>query len=186
MANSSLKVNAGAIIAAGSSVDLWRLIKIEDGTGVTGATSYVTRVEYIAYAAAQGTTIPDTVASDQELVKAARFIDSIEDRLQGERVLRDQALAFPRRGLSTEGWTWEYTEIPTQLETAQMELALYFHAGKDPYNPDQNKITSRERVEGAVDVSYQVGSGKQYESKSWDFYLSQLCNNLSSIVMVRA
>lgn len=131
----------------------------EDGSLVEGADTYVTREQYIAYAARMGVTIADETAADVELAKAAEFIGSKEARLKGERVDRDQALAFPRDGVTIDGWSWSKTEIPRQVILCQLALALDVHAGIDLHNPPQSESTGikRERVEGAVEVEYALG-----------------------------
>lgn len=184
--SAELKIKSGGVLAAGTDVDLLCLVVVEDGSLVTGATSLVTREEYITYAASVGTTIADSLATDRQLVNAMRFIDSLESKLNGTRVERDQALCFPRFGLYYEGWSWDYNEIPEAAKTAQMEVALYLNAGNDPYNPVQNKIVTSERVEGAVSVGYAAVPGKVSQSNRWEQFLAGLCKNYGQVRMVRA
>jgi len=127
---------------------------VEDGSIVTGADSYVTRADYIAYAATLGVTIADEDATDVQLIQAAQYIDSLESQLKGTRVTRDQPLAFPRSDVIIDGWEWEETEIPRQVITAQMALALDINSGEDLYNPTKTLPVVRERVDGAVEVAY--------------------------------
>ena len=129
---------------------------IEDGSQVAGSNSYSTRADYIAYALSLGIVIADAVAADDQLVAAAIFIGSKENSLKGDRVDRDQSIAFPRNGLVIEGFSWLSTEIPRQLLLAQMSLALDLNAGEDLYNLTQSDSTGlkSERVEGAVTVEY--------------------------------
>ena len=134
---------------------------VEDGSIVTGADSYVSRADYIAYAAILGVTIASTDATDIQLRKAAQFINEHEGNLKGDRVERDQPMSFPRNGVVIDGWTWNGNEIPRQVTLAQMNIALDINAGYDPYNPAVNpgRATKREKVEGAVEVEY-MGEGK--------------------------
>jgi len=127
---------------------------VENGTIVDNADSFVTRSEFIGYAASIGVTLPDTAATDQRLRAAAMYLRSLEGRLKGERVERDQPLPYPRKNLVLEGFAWEDDEIPRQVILAQMALALDLHAGIDLYNRPQNQPITQERVEGAVSVSY--------------------------------
>ena len=127
---------------------------IEDGTIVDNADSFVTRAELITYAAGFGVTLPDTTATDQRLRAAALYLRSLEGRLKGELVERDQPLPYPRKNLTLEGFNWEPDEIPRQVILAQMALALDLHAGIDLYNRPQNQPITQERVEGAVVFSY--------------------------------
>lgn len=132
---------------------------IETGSIVPNADSYVTRADYITYAAARGVTVADVDATDVTLRKAAQFIDSHESNLKGMRVQRDQPMAFPRIGAYIDGWHWNSEEIPRQVILAQLNIALDMEAGIDPYNPpvNPNRATVAERVEGAVSVQYANG-----------------------------
>lgn len=131
---------------------------VEDGSIILNANSYVSRVDYIAYAASKGVTIADTEAADYELIKAAEFIDSHEPKLKGNRYSRDQSMAYPRTELYIEGWYWSYNEIPRNVILAQMSLAMDINSGSDLYNPETEKITTVEKVEGAVEVHYAAPS----------------------------
>ncbi len=127
---------------------------IENGTGVANSNSYSTRANYIAYALALGITIPYRVAADVQLIDAALFIESFEGNLKGDRSTRDQSLAFPRDNVYLEGWYWTNSEIPRQVILAQMALALDINAGVDLYNPQPEKVTKKEKIDGAVEVEY--------------------------------
>lgn len=162
-------------------------ITVEDGTGVTNANSLVTRQEYIDYASAVGTTITDDTDADEELIDAMRVIDSVEDKLQSVRMERDQSLSFPRASMYIDGWYWPSDEIPDVAKNAQMEIALYIHAGNDPYNPSQRKIAVRERVEGAVEVEYATHKpARVTQSERWEVLLAKLYRNTGMMALERA
>jgi hypothetical protein len=127
---------------------------VEDGTIVAFADSYVSRADYIAYAQQQGVVVPDTDETDSHLVRAARFIDSMELRLKGTRVDRDQPMAYPRKNLVIDGYPWAEDEIPRQVILAQMATSLDIASGVDPYNRGFELPVIEERVEGAVSVKY--------------------------------
>jgi hypothetical protein len=153
---------------------------IETGAQVANSNSYSTRADYIAYALTLGTVIADTVAADDQLVAAAVFIGSKENSLKGDRVDRDQSMAFPRNGLVIEGFSWLSTEIPRQVLLAQMSLALDINAGEDLYNLSQSESTGlkSERVEGAVTVEYaNVDSMKLSRRSSSNALLASLMKN---------
>ncbi len=135
-------------------------LTIEDGSVVSGADSYVSRADYIAYALSVGVVVADTDAADIELVKAAGFIGSYEPSLKGRLTDRAQPLSYPRYDLVLEGFSWGSDEIPRQVITCQMAFALDVNEGIDLYNPpvNENRATSKEKVDGAVEVEY-FGSG---------------------------
>lgn len=141
---------------------------VEDGSVVDNADSYVSRSDYIAYAATQGVTITDDETADVQLRKAAEFIASYDSRLKGDKVQRDQSMAFPRSGLVIENFSWDSDEIPRQVILCQQQLALDVNAGIDLWNRPQSESTGikRERVEGVVEVEYAVKEAGKLSSQS--------------------
>lgn len=163
---------------------------IETGVLVANSNSYVSRAEYIAYAASIGVTIADAVAADEQLIKAAEYIGQHEVNLKGGKVSRDQAMAFPRSDLFIEGWRWSNTEIPRQVTLCQLAYALDINSGVDIYNVPQNPnlIAKRKRVEGAVSIEYAVGENapqKLSRTSKGDALLASLLRN-NGMVLVRA
>jgi len=165
---------------------------IEDGSIVANADSYVTRDDYITYAATLGITVADADGADVELRKAAEYIGWHEDNLKGAKVERDQSMAHPRTDLTIEGWYWTSDEIARQVILCQMAFALDINAGEDLWNRslNPNPAVKKERVEGAVSVEYAVDDSGRKLSKSskGDALLASLLrrNGLVSIPMVRA
>ena len=162
---------------------------VETGAIITGADTYVTRAAYIAHAATRGITVADATAADTELVKAAEFIGTYEQRLKGYRVTREQPLAFPRYDVVIEGFSWASIEIPRQVILCQLAVALDIHAGIDPYNPpaNPNQAVRSKRVEGAVTVEYfgTDGGAKMSRESSASALIACLLKN-SGLTLVRA
>lgn len=136
------------------------MIIVETGSIVTNANSYVSRADYITFAAGFGIAIDNNEAADFELVSAAQFIDQHESNLKGSKVKRDQPMSFPRSAVEIDGWPWNYTEIPRNVLLCQMQTALDIHNGFDPWNKSKNPnlLKRRERVEGAIDVEYAISA----------------------------
>jgi hypothetical protein len=63
-------------------------------------------------------------------------------------------MAWLRGDVEIEGWYWNSDEIPRQVILAQLALALDINAGVDIYNPQPEKVTKMEKIDGAVDVEY--------------------------------
>ena len=165
-------------------------IIIEDGTIVSGANSYNSRADYIAYALLLGTTIPDAVAADVQLITATEFMESKRAQYKGEAVDRDQSLSFPRYNVVIDGFYWTHEEIPRQAKLCQMTLALDINAGNDPYNPPVVRTRKSEEIDGAVKVAYfgrdqDVKLGK---NSKWEALLNSLLNysGMTSIELIRA
>lgn len=136
-------------------------IIVEDGSIVDNSNSLVSRADYIAYAATLGVTIADGEAADVELIKSAEYIARHESNLSGSRVTRDQSMFYPRYNLYVDGWHWASDEVPDKAIQCQMAYALDINGGEDLYNRSVNpeRITTKERVEGAVTVEYADTSG---------------------------
>ena len=163
-------------------------IIIEDGTIVSGANSYNSRADYIAYAILLGVTIADTVDADVQLISATEFMESKRDSYKGELVERDQYLAFPRYNVVLEGFYWSDEEIPRQVKLCQMAIALDINEGNDPYNPPIIRTRKKEKVEGAVEVEYfgQDKDVKLSRNSKWQALLNILLkNNGLGIALVR-
>jgi len=161
---------------------------VEDGSIVAGANTWVSRADYIAYAATLGVTIADVDASDVHLIKAREFIEQHEDNLKGSLIERGQPTAYPRNWLVIDGWSWSGSEIPTKVPLCQMAFALDVNAGVDLWNVPINPsiIAKRERVEGAVEVEYAIegGTGQNpMRTSTGDSFLSSLLNKSSMFSM---
>jgi hypothetical protein len=134
-------------------------IIVENGTIVSGANSYVTMAEYIAYAASLNIIVTDTQIFQTQIISAAQFIDGLESVLKGDTTKKTQPMAYPRSGLTDiANWSWDSTEIPTTVKQAQMSLAIDIQAGEDLWNLSQSSATGikKEEVMGAVSVEYAV------------------------------
>jgi len=132
------------------------VIIVEDGSIVVGANSYVSRADYIAYAASLGVTVPDDETADLELIKSAIFIGA-QECLKGKPTSKEQSTAFPRTGVVIDGWKWGDHEIPRQVILCQMQLAMDVRAGIDLWNPPKAQpVKKSTRIEGAVSVTYAV------------------------------
>ena len=143
-------------------------ITVEDGTVVTTANSYISLADFITYAAEVGVTVANEAASEVYLVKAFKFIDTMEPRLKGYRRYVKDSNAFPRDGLVVDGYTYDNDEIPQVVIDCQCELALDLVAGVDLYNRKQSDSAPVRsvRVEGAVSKEYAVGVAPAQMRKS--------------------
>tara|TARA_R110000782_G_scaffold226713_1_gene313507 strand:+ start:655 stop:1158 length:504 start_codon:yes stop_codon:yes gene_type:complete len=159
---------------------------IENGTAVANSDSYVTRVEYIAYALALGIAISNDFSADVQLVESAQFIESHGENLKGYRLNRDQSMAWPRGLVETDGWLWNSDEIPRNLKLAQMAIALDLNSGVDLYNPQPVRTRKKELIEGAIEVEYfgQDSAVKLSRSSRAKALLNSLLKRTSNISLV--
>ena len=125
----------------------------ETGSGVPGATSYVSLAEadshFTALAHDDWTAAADG-AREQALIRAALHIDSY--LYPGVVLEPDQGLKWPRSGAyDNDGRA--ITGIPHALRTAALELAALFLAdgdGLDTRQPVRQKV-------GPIEVTYEEG-----------------------------
>jgi hypothetical protein len=132
---------------------------VEDGSGVTGATSYISLTNARAFAAARGKTLSAVDATaEMALIKAMDVIESYRARFQGTKVDKDQALQWPRYGVVVDGFPVDDDEIPACLPLAQAALAIESQTTELFANSDGRQVVM-ERVEGAVTVQYSEANG---------------------------
>lgn len=126
-------------------------ITVEDGTGVTGANSYISVVNAQAYATERGLAVTVTEAS---LIRACDYLESLRAQYQGVKTDEDQALQWPRYGAYLDGSSIDSDEIPDILPKAQAQLACDILAGTDIMPSSDGREVLSEAVEGAVSVTY--------------------------------
>lgn len=128
---------------------------IEDGTIVPNANSYVSLVDAKAIAAMFGWSLPDDDAeAEAALINGANYITLQESSLCGTRVSAEQSLSYPRKGISLYGFPVADDVIPKQVIQAQVAAAVEYGKGTDVRASSDGRITTMERVEGAVTVQY--------------------------------
>lgn len=72
----------------------------------------------------------------------------------GRRVSAEQSLSFPRAGISLYGFPVADSVIPDQVKLAQLIAGVEYGNGADVRASSDGRITTMERVEGAVTVEY--------------------------------
>ena len=143
--------NLGRIIVA-----IGTQLIIEDGTVVANANSLVSDEEYKAYADLRGLTIaPTQPEREAHLVAAMDYLHSIESKIQGCRLNKDQTLLFPRRGVCLYGHSVPSDHIPNEIKNAQMEAAFYQTSNSLLTNSSNDNIRS-EKMD-TLQVEYFAG-----------------------------
>lgn len=127
---------------------------IEDGTGVTGANSYVTVAEIRAYCEARGIELPAEDASVEVFaVNAFDYIESLNYRFKGFPVFSETA--WPRDGVVVN---WKYlpnNAIPWQVKAASCEATG--EAVTTDLMPTITTAVKREKVD-ALEVEYDTAT----------------------------
>ncbi len=121
---------------------------IEDGSQVANSNSYISVVDFEAYAAVRGITISGT--SEALLIQAMDYLESLQ--FIGLKVSSTQSLQWPRSGVVIDGYAFASDDIPNELIKGQCEVAISIDQGNGPL-----AVISRakKRVKaGAVEVEY--------------------------------
>lgn len=109
---------------------------IESGSGLQNASSFVTVAELEAFAQARGVKLPTTEeAKEVLLIKGVDYLILREPEFQGLRTEDDQALPFPRSGLTIHCKSFPDSLIPPQVKLAQMQAALEAVKAKKGLSP---------------------------------------------------
>lgn len=96
---------------------------IEDGSGVEGANSYVSVAEARAWAVVRGLTFGSDAITEQALLKAMDYVESLRSRFSGSKTSATQALQWPRTGATLDGALMEDDFIPVELKNGLIQLA---------------------------------------------------------------
>lgn len=125
-------------------------IIVEDGTGVSGAESYLSVATVSAYHAAMLNTAwaaATTAQQEAALRKATQYVDH-RYRFRGEKLRIEQGLEWPR-----DWWPNDWNEWPIkQLKEAVCELALRALSGS-LYVDQEDRSVESETV-GPISVAY--------------------------------
>lgn len=132
---------------------------VEDGTGVTDATSYISIADADQYTDDYivTTTSWDAATDDEKklaLNVASRYLDrKYGRRYKGtERILETQGLLWPRYdALTQDGYDLGLDEVPKMLEQATVEAANYF-INNDAIYPDGGNTGTLSAEKVKIDV----------------------------------
>lgn len=128
---------------------------VEDGSIVPYADSYISLDDARAYAENYGIILPeDDLEAERALRNGANYVGLQEPQMCGSRVSPVQTLAYPRKGVTLFGYPVPSDSIPFQVIQAQVAAAAEYGKGTDVRASTDGRMTSLERVEGAVTVEY--------------------------------
>lgn len=128
---------------------------VEDGSVVAGADSYLSLADARTMAAKYGYVLPEGDAeAEAALRNGAIYVGLQEPALCGKRVSAAQSLSFPRTGISLYGFPVANNVIPDQVKLAQLIAGAEYGSGAAVRASSDGRVTTMERVEGAVTVQY--------------------------------
>ncbi len=130
-------------------------VVVENGTGVVGATSYVSETTLAAFATARGITL--VTDQTQLLLSAMDYIEQLY--FKGMKMRYDQALQWPRGDVWIDGFYQNPSTLPSQLLNGLMQTAIAIDQGNSPLQ-DAPRATKLEKV-GDLEVEYSVSSASR-------------------------
>lgn len=157
---------------------------VETGAIVPNADSYISLADARALAANYGLELPaDDTAAEVALRNGATYVGLAEPQMCGRRVSAEQSLAYPRTGVTLNGFPVANNAIPKQVVLAQVIAAATYGAGTEVRANSDGRSVQTERVEGAVTVTYfnNGNSGATTSITAADDALRQLlCGGLNN------
>lgn len=128
---------------------------VETGAIVPNADSYISLADARALAANYGLELPeDDTDAEVALRNGATYVGLAEPQMCGRRVSAEQSLAYPRTGVTLNGFPVANNAIPKQVILAQVTAAATYGAGTEVRANSDGRSVQTERVEGAVTVTY--------------------------------
>lgn len=127
---------------------------VEDGTGVSGANSYVTAADAIAYATGRGIPFPtDDTTVETLLINAMDYLETYRDRFTGKPVSSTQSLQYPRECSTVDGVAFPDNAIPNNLKLAECQLATDCYTTGDLMPSTDGYAVSSEKVD-VLQITY--------------------------------
>lgn len=142
---------------------------LEVGVGLANADALISVTEARAYAASRGLTLPAADTDVEVLIRKCNdWLTSVESRFQGWRRNPDQALPFPRVGISLAGRSAVFgysilsqflseSIIPPTLKTGLCQLVFELQTADALPSVTDPRIVIQETV-GPISTTY-AGSG---------------------------
>lgn len=145
---------------------------VENGSGLVNAESYASVADADARQTALGNTTwtGTDAAKESALRRATEYMEqAYRTRWKGTRLTRAQALSWPRYGAIVDTWDVPLTEVPADVVSACIDLALRALAGD--LNPDLERAVIREKV-GSLETEYSAHSPQSPRYRAADMALS--------------
>lgn len=128
---------------------------VEDGTGLSTAESYISVADAETRLGNLGDTTfaaLSTAEKEEALRKATIYMEgAYRLRWKGTRLLRAQALSWPRYGAVVDSYDLDSDTVPTEVANACADFALKASTGE--LLPDQERAVIREKV-GSLETEY--------------------------------
>lgn len=142
---------------------------VESGAGLANAESYASVDSADTRLAAMGLTTWApllTAEKEQALRRATQYmLQAYRGRWKGTRLLRAQALDWPRYGACVDGYSIDSTVVPADVANACIDLA--FKAAAGDLNADLTRAVKREKV-GPLETEYESYGSQSVQYRAVD------------------
>lgn len=135
---------------------------VETGSGNPDANSYVTADFVRNYLEGRGVVAPADDKLIPLIVQAADFMECIP-RYKGRKTNPDQALAYPRAGLRSNGQPLPDDSIPTSLKKAQAQLVMDQVQSGKPLLSSKTEYVLKRRTLGPLTQEWATGNSQQIQ-----------------------
>jgi hypothetical protein len=102
-------------------------LTVEDGSCVAAANAFVTRAEFLAWAAdyRPDLDVSDTVAVDAAIIRSSSWVSTFPEYGGTRTCGRNQGLSWPRQGVTDcDGTTVPNDEVPNEVKMATYSAAV--------------------------------------------------------------
>lgn len=126
-------------------------LTVEDGSGVSGADSYISLTDARAILTPLGQDLDAVDATaEQQLRNAVVYLESYRQQFKGCKVAKENPLQWPRYGVWIDGFAVLATEIPQELKDAQVFAAWEIENGGNLQQTTTGESVKLKEVGGAV------------------------------------
>lgn len=161
---------------------------VETGSGNPDANSYVPADFVRNYLEGRGVVAPADDKLIPLIVQAADFMECIP-RYKGRKTNPDQALAYPRAGLRSNGQPLPEDSIPAQLKKAQAQLVMDQVQSGKPLLSSKTEYVLKRRTLGPLTQEWATGNSQQIQGaqphpRFWSL-ISEFLNGVGGSEVIR-
>jgi hypothetical protein len=159
---------------------------VEDGTGRFDANSYTSIADADVHHLSLGHADWTALTVEQKEIYLLRAMAALRglyrSRWVGMKRTASQALDWPRFGVTVDGYTVRYDEIPQEVRAAQAELAL--KAASQDLMPDEEQRILNQQV-GSLSITYDPHSPQAVKFRAIDAMLAPYLAGSGNTISLR-
>lgn len=151
---------------------------IEDGSGVSGANSYITANEWDAWATARGISHShSTTAIEHFILRAMDYFETLN--FLGRKATDSQPLQWPRVEVVIDTYSIDSDEIPLEVKKAVYELVKLESDGDSKLTP-QDRQAEKEKI-GEIEVTYSASASMRRSTPAVSYALKKITEAVDAV-----